>query len=102
MNIQALVKKTLGDNLSTLGAESITINGQSVDAVLSEVDQETSLIGGRRVERTLTGQFPTNRDMSLRTGMSVYVDKKKWKIERFQRGQAMTTITLIEPNRITD
>lgn len=97
-----MVKSTLADNMDTLGAESITIDGQSVFAILAEVDQETSIMGGSRVERSLTGQFPTNKSIGLRTGMAVSVGKKKWKLESFQRGQAMTTINIIEPNRVSE
>ena len=35
-------------------------------------------------------------------GMKVKANGKGWKISNFQRGKAMTTVTLIEPNRVEE
>ena len=90
----------MASQMSMLGAEVVHIDGQEVSAVLGESQNERMLMGGSRAERDLDGQFPTDSTIKLRVGQAVKARNKKWKIQSFRRGKAMTTFTIIEPNRI--
>jgi len=102
MNIQKIVNKTIASIQGKLGAEKITVGGQVVDAIPAEAQHDRNLMGGSREEREIDYQFPTVKNLKLRKGMAVSAQDKKWKIESFQRGRAMTTITVIEPNRVEE
>lgn len=92
----------MGNVLGKLGAEYITIGSTKVSAVPAEVTHDRGLMGGSREEREIEYQFPTVDKLKLKKGMAVKAQSRSWKIERFQRGRAMTTITIIEPNRIEE
>jgi hypothetical protein len=100
MDIQELVSKNIAANLSTLGAEPVTIKSQTIKAVWGETVKEREIMGGSRVQRDVTIQFPTIQGFTLREGMTVAGRNQKWKVDRIQAGKAMTTLVLIEPNRI--
>ena len=102
MNIQNKVKAVIGNVLGKLGAEYITIGSEKISAIPAEVDHDRELMGGSREEREIEYQFPTVDKLKLKKGMAVKAQRRSWKIDRFQRGRAMTTVTLIEPNRIED
>jgi len=102
MNIQNRVKSVMASVLDKLGAELITIGSVKVSAIPAEMDVDRELLGGSREEREIAYQFPTIDKLKIKKGMSVSADSKKWKIERFQKGKAMTTVILIEPNRIEE
>lgn len=97
-----MLNKVMVKQMARLGAEPITIDGTEVFAVPAEVDSDRDLMGGSRDKRDLDYQFPTRQDLKIRKGATVEADGKKWKIENFRRGRAMTTISLIEPNRIEE
>ena len=100
MNIQEQLRKTMAGQMSTLGAEDLTIASQTITAVWGETDKRREIEGGSRLERDVTVQFPTSQKLTLRVGMTVTGRKSKWKVDNIRKGQAMTTMTLIEPNRI--
>lgn len=102
MNIQEMVNTTLAAYTPTLGGETVTIDGTDVLAVIDETSEERELMGGSRIERGLSAQFSTVSGLVTRAGSIVQTRGKYWKIENVRTGQAMTTLTLIEPNRITD
>ena len=102
MNIQNLVNKVLLSKTAKLGGEKINVNGSDILAVPGEARITRELMGGSREEREVDYQFPTTKGLKLKKGMSVTAQGQKWKIESYQRGTAMTTLTLIEPNRIID
>ena len=102
MNIQNKVKAVMQNVLGQLGAENITIASRTVSAIPAEVDVDRELMGGSREEREINYQFPTIKGLKLKKGMAVKADDHDWKISNFQRGKAMTTITLIEPNRVEE
>jgi len=99
MNIQNKVKTVMQKVLGQLGAENITIASRKVWAIPAEVEVDRELMGGSREERDIDYQFPTIEGLKLKKGMAVKADGQDWKISNFQRGRAMTTIRLIEPNR---
>lgn len=88
--------------MATLGGESITVDSDTIVAVPAEVDSDRELMGGSREQRDLTYQYPTISGQELRKGMQVQAQGKEWKIDTFQRGSAMTTLMLIEPNRVEE
>jgi len=100
MNIQEEVKKMLTQSMTTLGAHKITINGSSIDAIPAEVDTDRDLMGGSRESREVIYEFPTIKGLSLKKGMAVKGQGKSWKIESFRTGTGMTSIRIIEPNRV--
>ena len=102
MNIQKLVGSVLASQTETLGGETITIGTTDVLAVLAETDTEREIMGGSRVQRGLTAQFTTDTSLTIREGGEAAARGKAWKIEAVSKGQAMTTVELIEPNRITE
>jgi len=102
MNIQNKLKTVMGNVLGKLGAEYITIGSEKVSAIPAEVDHDRELMGGSREEREIQYQFPTVDKLKLKKGMTVKAQRRSWKIDSFQRGRAMTTVTLIEPNRIEE
>ena len=102
MNIQNLVNKVLLNKTAKLGGEKINVNGSDILAVPGETRITRELMGGSREEREVDYQYPTIKGLNLKKGMSVVAQGQKWKIESYQRGTAMTTLTLIEPNRIVD
>jgi hypothetical protein len=102
MNIQNLVNKVLLNKTAKLGGEKINVNGSDILAVPGETRITRELMGGSREEREVDYQYPTIKGLKLKKGMSVAAQGQKWKIESYQRGTAMTTLTLIEPNRIVD
>ena len=88
--------------MATLGGEKITVDSDTIVAVPAEVDSDRDLMGGSREQRDLTYQYPTISGQELRKGMQVQAQGKSWKIDTFQRGRAMTTLMLIEPNRVEE
>jgi len=88
--------------MTTLGGETITVNSTTIIAVPADVDTNRDLMGGSRETRDLTYQYPTIKGQELRKGMQVQAQGKEWKIDSFQRGRAMTTLMLIEPNRVEE
>ena len=100
MNIQAKVSQVIGSSLGTLGAEPVTIASKTIQAIWGETDNRREIEGGSRLERDVTVQFPTAQGLTLRVGMTVTGRNKKWKVDNIRKGQAMTTLILIEPNRI--
>lgn len=88
--------------MKSLGAEIIILDGKEVYAVPAEVDSDRDLMGGSREKRDIDYQFPTDSKIRIRKGMAVKAGGKKWKLTNFQRGRAMTTLSLIEPNRIEE
>tara|TARA_B110000014_G_C20086262_1_gene568173 strand:+ start:477 stop:785 length:309 start_codon:yes stop_codon:yes gene_type:complete len=99
MNIQNLVKTTLAGQMATLGEEPVIIGAETVQMILAEADNETAIMGGKRDERRLTGTLPTDASLVLKTGAKVTTRGQTWKIESVSKGQAMTSVTMIEPNR---
>ena len=102
MDIQSKVKAVIAKQLARLGAETITVNGKNIDAIPAEIDSRRELMGGNREERQILYQFPTDSKMKLRTGMQCKAQGKDWKIDSVEKGKAMTTLTLIEPNRVEE
>jgi len=102
MNIQNLVNTTLATQMNTLGGETITVDSTAIIAVPADVDTNRDLMGGSRETRDMTYQYPTIKGQELRKGMQVQAQDKEWKIDSFQRGRAMTTLMLIEPNRVEE
>jgi hypothetical protein len=102
MNIQQKVKSVLSRQMGSLGAEKIEIDGQTIYAIPAEVDTDRDMMGGSRENRDVDYQFPTDDNIKLRKGAAVNACGKKWKVENFRQGRAMTTISLIEPNRIQE
>ena len=100
MNIQKQLAQVIGNSLETLGAEPVTIASETIQAVWGEADNRREIEGGSRLERDVTVQFPTAQGLSLRVGMTVTGRNKKWKVDQIRKGQAMTEMTLIEPNRV--
>ena len=100
MNIQKQLAQVIGNSLGTLGAEPVTIASETIQAVWGETDNRREIEGGSRLERDVTVQFPTAQGLSLRVGMTVTGRNKRWKVDQIRKGQAMTTLILIEPNRI--
>jgi len=88
--------------MTTLGGESITVDSDTIIAVPADVDTNRDLMGGSRETRDMTYQYPTIKGQELRKGMQVQAQDKEWKIDSFQRGRAMTTLMLIEPNRVEE
>ena len=88
--------------MGQLGAIDITIDSHKVKAIPAEAQHDRELMGGSREEREIDYQFPTIKGLELRKGMAVEAEGKEWKIDSFQRGRAMTTITIIEPNRVEE
>ena len=86
--------------MTTLGAHKVTIDGRSLQAIPAEVDTDRDLMGGSRESREIDYQFPTVSGLKLRKGMAVKSQGKTWKIDSFRQGTGMTTIRLIEPNRV--
>ena len=89
-------------NLGKLGAHDIYVAGSKIQALPAEVDHDRDIMGGSRASRDVDYEFPTIRDLKLRKGMAVKAMGQKWKIDSFSRGETMTTLRLIEPNRIED
>ena len=102
MNIQNLVNKVLLNKTAKLGGEKINVNGSDILAVPGETRITRELMGGSREEREVDYQYPTIKGQELRKGMQVQAQGKEWKIDTFQRGRAMTTLMLIEPNRVEE
>jgi hypothetical protein len=100
MNIQKQLREVMAGQMSTLGGEDLSIKSQTVQAVWGETDKRREIEGGSRLERDVTVQFPTSDKLSLRVGMTVTGRSQKWKVDNIRKGQAMTTMILIEPNRI--
>ena len=92
----------MAQQLGKLGAESITVDGEKLDAIPAEVEIDRELMGGSREERDIDYQFPTTKNRKFRKGMSVIAQGQKWKIQSISRGKAMTTLRLIEPNRVEE
>ena len=86
--------------MTTLGAHKITINGSAFDAIPAELDTDRDLMGGSRESREIVYEFPTIKGLSLKKGMAVKGQGKSWKIDSFRTGTGMTSIRLIEPNRV--
>lgn len=89
-------------NLAKLGGHSIYVGSEKIQALPAEVDNDREIMGGSRHTRDVDYEFPTIKGLKLRTGLSVKASGKKWKIDSFSIGVAMTTIRLIEPNRIEE
>ena len=90
------------NNLDKLGAVNIHVGGVKIKALPAEVDHDRDIMGGSRGTRDIDFEFPTMKGLQLRKGMAVKADGKKWKIDSFSKGVAMTTLRLIEPNRIDE
>jgi len=88
--------------MTTLGAESITVDSKTIVAIPAEVDSDRDLMGGSRESRDIAYQYPSIKSQKIRKGMQVQAQGKEWKISTFQRGVAMTTLILIEPNRVEE
>ena len=102
MDIQKQVNKFISQHSKKLGAETIVIDGKAVQCIPADVDTDRNLMGGSREERDLDLAFATIQSLKLRKGMHIEAMGKKWKIDTFRRGRSMTTIRLIEPNRIEE
>jgi len=100
MNIQQIVSKAIANQMATLGGHAITIDSDTIQAIPAEVDTDQELMGGSRESREINYEFPTIKNLHLRKGMQVQAQDREWKIESFRRGEAMTSIRLIEPNRV--
>jgi hypothetical protein len=100
MNIQDEIRKVINQSMTTLGAHSVTINGSTIQAIPAEVDTDRELMGGSRESREIVYEFPTIAGLNLQKGMAVKSQGKSWKIESFRKGTGMTSIRLIEPNRV--
>jgi len=85
--------------MAILGQEAVVFSSGTVNMILAEADVETNINGGKRDERRLTGSFPTDATITLKNGAKVTARDQTWKIESYNKGQAMTSVTLIEPNR---
>ena len=80
----------------------LKLGQDTIIAVPAEVDTDRSLMGGSREERELDVTFPTVTGLKIKKGSVCHFDGEKWRIDNFRRGRAMTTISLIEPNRKED
>lgn len=98
MNIQAMVNQKLAAQLSTLGAEDVTISGTTTPMILAESEKELSIMGGTREERRLQGSFPSDAGVTIKTGNKATIREQVWKVESVSIGQSMTHVTFIEPN----
>jgi len=90
------------NNMVKLGAVNIYVGGEKIKAIPAEVDHDRDLMGGSRGTREVEYTFPTIKGLRLRKGLAVTSDNVIWKIDSFSKGAAMTTIRLIEPNRIEE
>ena len=86
--------------MATLGQEPVVFGSTTIQMILDEADVGTFIMGGKRDERQLTGSFPTDSTLTIKNGSEVTARDQTWKIENYRKGQAMTTVTLIEPNRV--
>lgn len=102
MNIQKRLNQIMQNNLAKLGAHTIYVGSEKIEALPAEVDHDRDLMGGSRNSREVEYEFPTIKGLRLRKGLAVKADGKKWKIDSFSKGVAMTTLRLIEPNRIEE
>lgn len=100
MDIQDEVRKMIAQSMTTLGAHNVTIDGSTIKAIPGEVDTDRELMGGSRESRDIVYEFPTIAGLKLKKGMAVKSQGKSWKIESFRKGTGMTSIRLIEPNRV--
>lgn len=95
-----MVGQAISDNIGTLGGEPLTVASETFPAIWGETDKRREIEGGSRLERDVTVQFQTNPDLKLRVGMTVTGRNQRWKVDNIRSGKAMTTMILIEPNRI--
>lgn len=108
MSVPLFIKSAARSNLTLLGAEEIEINGTKVRAVCAEIDQFHEMgVGAKNRQREIEVQFVTG-DVAIRgDGKDIAVIRgEKWKIasERgaASKGQALTTVRFIEPERRGD
>lgn len=95
-----MVGQAISNNIGTLGGESLTVASKTFPAIWGETDNRREIEGGSRLERDVTVQFTTDQSMKLRVGMTVTGRNQRWKVDNIRKGKAMTTMILIEPNRI--
>ena len=105
MNIQSFLKSALKSSLTTMGAETISIGGTSIKAIINEMESSNAL--GRAAskdERTLVVQFASDAySGSTRSGVMVTARGYTWQISSespsIRDGQVAKTLTLVEPER---
>lgn len=102
MDIQNKVNRVIGSQMQKLGAHTITVDGKKILAIPAEVEIDRELMGGSREEREIEYQFPTIRGRKYRKGMAVQAQGQQWKIDSVTHGKAMTTLRIIEPNRVEE
>ena len=105
MSVQSFLKSALKSSLTTLGAETITIGGTSISAVIDETGSSNELgRGANKDERTLIVKFATDAYTgTMKSGTAVTARSQAWQIsaepESIRKGQVATTLTLVEPER---
>ena len=104
MGVQRFIKSAFKASLKTFDAESVTIGGVDIQAVIDTNNSSNSLgLGAVDNERTLVVQFPADFTGELKSGMIAVARGEKWQISSeagsIQRGQAAITVTLVEPER---
>ena len=105
MNVQSFLKSALKSSLPTLGAETITIGGTSISAIINETESSNELgRGANKDERTLVVQFAADAYTgSTKSGVTVTARGQTWQISAdspsIRKGQVATTLTLVEPER---
>jgi len=83
-----------------LGGEELTIKSQTILAIWGETTTERVIMGGSRPQMDVSVQFPTDKNLELREGMTVSGRNQKWKVGSIRKGKAMTTLDLTEVNRV--
>jgi len=105
MNVQTFLKSAFKNSLSTLGAETIVIGGQSISAVEDETTSSNALgTGAANNERNLVVKFPADAYTgTLKSGTAVTARGQTWQIssepDAIRKGQIATTLILVEPER---
>lgn len=105
MNVQNFIKTAFKSSLSTFGAETITIAGQDVQAIIDEtISSNAAGRGTKDNRRALVVKIPGGLvSGKVRSGDAVKARGEDWHVgadeDSIRHGQAALTITLVEPGR---
>lgn len=105
MGVQDFLKSALAASLDTFDAETVTIGGTDISAIIDEKQHANPLgAGAKKAERTLTVQFAASAYTDpLTSGQSVDARGETWQISAedgaIRKGQIATTLILVEPER---
>lgn len=108
MGVQSFVKTAFASCLSTFDAESITVSGVAVSAVIDETASSNALgAGAKKGERGITVQFPSGTlTTTPKSGDTCVARGETWQVSADEGavriGQIATTLELVEPGRRRD